>query len=52
MTDEGAREVLERRWWTATELAATVDVVHPHQLAELLAEPAALEVGATPVAIH
>jgi 8-oxo-dGTP pyrophosphatase MutT (NUDIX family) len=52
VTDEGVDAILERRWWTATELAATVDVVHPHQLAELLAEPAALEAGATPVAIH
>ncbi len=30
------RSVLEHRWWTADELAATTEVVHPPQLAELL----------------
>jgi hypothetical protein len=30
----------------------TLDVVHPHQLADLLADPATLEPASGPLAIH
>lgn len=40
------------RWWTVAELAVTVDVVHPHQLARLLADPDARRAVDPPPAIH
>jgi 8-oxo-dGTP pyrophosphatase MutT (NUDIX family) len=30
------RALLDHRWWTLDELVATDDVVHPHELAEVL----------------
>lgn len=35
--DVERRSVLGHHWWSAAELASTADVVHPPQLAELLA---------------
>lgn len=35
-TELEARTVVEHRWWSAAELAATDDTVHPRRLAELL----------------
>lgn len=37
-TELERRSMTEHRWWTAAELASTTDVVHPEQLAVLLAE--------------
>ena len=37
-TELERRSMSEHRWWTVAELAATSDVVHPGQLAALLAE--------------
>ncbi|PVY97306.1 NUDIX hydrolase [Actinomycetospora cinnamomea] len=51
-TEHEARTVRGHRWWTPAELAVTLDVVHPHQLPDLLADPAALEPGPAPLAIH
>jgi 8-oxo-dGTP pyrophosphatase MutT (NUDIX family) len=51
-TEHEARTVRGHRWWTPAELAVTLDVVHPHQLPDLLAEPGALVPGAIPLAIH
>jgi 8-oxo-dGTP pyrophosphatase MutT (NUDIX family) len=51
-TEHEARTVRGHRWWTPAELAVTLDVVHPHQLPDLLADPAALQPGAAPLAIH
>ncbi|GLZ44486.1 hypothetical protein Acsp06_06710 [Actinomycetospora sp. NBRC 106375] len=51
-TEHESRTVRGHRWWTPAELAVTLDVVHPHQLPDLLADPAALEPGGTPLAIH
>jgi ADP-ribose pyrophosphatase YjhB (NUDIX family) len=51
-TEHEARTVRGHRWWTAAELAVTLDVVHPHQLADLLADPATLEPASGPLAIH
>ncbi|MDD7965059.1 NUDIX hydrolase [Actinomycetospora lemnae] len=51
-TEHEARTVRGHRWWTPAELAVTLDVVHPHQLPDLLADPRALEPGPVPLAIH
>jgi 8-oxo-dGTP pyrophosphatase MutT (NUDIX family) len=51
-TEHEARTVRGHRWWTPAELAVTLDVVHPHQLPGLLADPSALEPGPVPLAIH
>ncbi|MDD7920730.1 NUDIX hydrolase [Actinomycetospora callitridis] len=51
-TEHEARTVRGHRWWTPAELAVTLDVVHPHQLPDLLADPRALEPGGVPLAIH
>ncbi|MEJ2886986.1 NUDIX hydrolase [Actinomycetospora aeridis] len=51
-TEHEARTVTGHRWWTPAELAVTLDVVHPHQLPDLLADPRALEPGPVPLAIH
>jgi 8-oxo-dGTP pyrophosphatase MutT (NUDIX family) len=45
------RTVKGHRWWTPTELTATVDVVYPLQLAALLTEPGGLEPVDAPIAI-
>ncbi|WP_345343778.1 NUDIX hydrolase, partial [Actinomycetospora succinea] len=51
-TEHEARTVKGHRWWTPAELAVTLDVVHPHQLPGLLADPRTLEPGPVPLAIH
>ncbi|MFC5139224.1 NUDIX hydrolase [Actinomycetospora rhizophila] len=51
-TEHEARTVTGHRWWTPAELAVTLDVVHPHQLPGLLADPRTLEPGPVPLAIH
>lgn len=51
-TEHESRTVKGHRWWTPAELAVTLDVVHPHQLPDLLADPRALEPGPVPLAIH
>lgn len=50
--ETAGRQVRGHRWWTLSELATTVDVVYPHQLARLLADPAARLVTDPPLAIH
>jgi 8-oxo-dGTP pyrophosphatase MutT (NUDIX family) len=37
-TELEARTVLEHRWWSVDELAATTDLVYPRRLAQLLPE--------------
>jgi 8-oxo-dGTP pyrophosphatase MutT (NUDIX family) len=51
-TEHESRTVRGHRWWTPAELVVTLDVVHPHQLPDLLADPHALEPGTVPLAIH
>lgn len=46
------RTVHRHRWWTRTELAATVDVVYPRQLAALLGDPGSLAPRDPPVPIQ
>jgi 8-oxo-dGTP pyrophosphatase MutT (NUDIX family) len=41
-TELERRTVHRHRWWTRTELAATIDVVYPRQLADLLGDPGSL----------
>ncbi|SDT41085.1 ADP-ribose pyrophosphatase YjhB, NUDIX family [Friedmanniella luteola] len=42
-TELERRSMTEHRWWSAAELAGTADVVHPEQLAGLLATLLAAE---------
>ncbi|NMO90544.1 NUDIX domain-containing protein [Actinomycetospora sp. TBRC 11914] len=51
-TEQERRTVRRHRWWTRTELAATVDVVYPRQLAELLGDPGSLAPLNPPVPIQ
>jgi 8-oxo-dGTP pyrophosphatase MutT (NUDIX family) len=51
-TEQERRTVRRHRWWTRTELAATVDVVYPRQLAELLGDPGSLAPLHPPVPIQ
>ncbi len=51
-TEQERRTVRRHRWWTRTELAATVDVVYPRQLAELLGDPGSLAPSDPPVPIQ
>jgi hypothetical protein len=37
-SDVEVRSMLGHRWWTITELRATGDVIHPPELADVLAE--------------
>jgi hypothetical protein len=45
------RTVLGHRWWSATELAATTEVVYPPELAELLPALVAGEVPDPPLVL-
>jgi 8-oxo-dGTP pyrophosphatase MutT (NUDIX family) len=51
-TELERRTVRRHRWWTRTELAATVDVVYPRQLAELLGDPGSVDPADPPVPIQ
>jgi 8-oxo-dGTP pyrophosphatase MutT (NUDIX family) len=51
-TELERRTVRRHRWWTRTELAATVDVVYPRQLADLLGDPGSLAPLDPPVPIQ
>ena len=51
-TELERRTVRRHRWWTRTELAATVDVVSPRQLADLLGDPGSLAPLDPPVPIQ
>jgi 8-oxo-dGTP pyrophosphatase MutT (NUDIX family) len=51
-TELERRTVRRHRWWTRTELAATVDVVYPRQLADLLGDPGSLAPVDPPVPIQ
>ncbi len=51
-TELERRTVHRHRWWTRTELAATVDVVYPRQLADLLGDPGSLAPAHPPVPIQ
>ena len=51
-TELERRTVRRHRWWTRTELAATVDVVYPRQLADLLGDPESLAPAEPPVPIQ
>ena len=48
----GVRTVDGYRWWTPAELTATVDVVHPRQLADLLADPGSVDPVDAPVTVR
>ncbi len=48
----GRRRVAAHRWWTPAELAVTVDVVHPRQLADLVSDPASLRPPDAPIAVR
>jgi 8-oxo-dGTP pyrophosphatase MutT (NUDIX family) len=51
-TEQERRTVHRHRWWTRTELAATIDVVYPRQLADLLGDPGSLAPSDPPVPIQ
>ncbi len=51
-TEQEGRSVRRHRWWTRTELATTVDVVYPRQLADLLGDPGSLTPADPPVPIQ
>ncbi|MCD2188329.1 NUDIX hydrolase [Actinomycetospora soli] len=51
-TELERRTVRRHRWWTRTELAATVDVVYPRQLADLLGDPGSVDPADAPVPIQ
>ncbi|WP_018330285.1 NUDIX hydrolase [Actinomycetospora chiangmaiensis] len=51
-TELERRTVRRHRWWTRTELAATVDVVYPRQLADLLGDPGSIDPVDAPVPIQ
>ncbi|MCD2196585.1 NUDIX domain-containing protein [Actinomycetospora endophytica] len=51
-TEQERRTVRRHRWWTRTELAATIDVVYPRQLADLLGDPGSLAPPDPPVPIQ
>lgn len=51
-TELERRTVRRHRWWTRTELAATVDVVYPRQLGDLLGDPGSLDPVDAPVPIQ
>jgi 8-oxo-dGTP pyrophosphatase MutT (NUDIX family) len=51
-TEQERRTVHRHRWWTRTELAATIDVVYPRQLADLLGDPGSLAPPSPPVPIQ
>ncbi|MEJ2870691.1 NUDIX domain-containing protein [Actinomycetospora sp. OC33-EN08] len=51
-TELERRTVRRHRWWTRTELAATVDVVYPRQLGDLLGDPGSIAPADPPVPIQ
>ena len=52
VTGLGHRRVVAHRWWTPAELAVTLDVVHPRQLADLVSDPASLRPPDAPIAVR
>ncbi|MDL5156743.1 NUDIX hydrolase [Actinomycetospora termitidis] len=51
-TELERRTVRRHRWWTRTELAATIDVVYPRQLSDLLGDPGSTAPVDPPVPIQ